>query len=105
MPHLSKHADSTNEGTLWKCSQCGWESLPMYFGEVFEPELPTVFLTPPAPSKGRLLDETLAGAPLRHGSMPPLANNATVSITQLPPTCPPSPTHHATFGLYSCRSM
>jgi hypothetical protein len=38
MPHLSKHADSTREGTLWKCSECGWESLPMYFGEVFEPE-------------------------------------------------------------------
>ena len=35
--HLSKQALSSKEGVRWECSQCGWESAPMYFGEVFEP--------------------------------------------------------------------
>jgi hypothetical protein len=38
MAHLLKHADSSGEGVRWKCFECGWESAPMYFGEVFEPE-------------------------------------------------------------------
>jgi ribosomal protein L37E len=38
MAHLHKYEDSTKEGVHWKCSQCGWESVHMYFGEVFEPE-------------------------------------------------------------------
>jgi hypothetical protein len=38
MAHLHKHTVSSKEGVRWKCSQCGWESVPMYFGEVFEPE-------------------------------------------------------------------
>src|SRR5450755_1823838 len=33
MAHLHKHEDSTKEGVHWKCSQCGWESVHMYFGE------------------------------------------------------------------------
>jgi hypothetical protein len=35
--HLQKHTLPPKEGVRWKCSQCGWESAPMYFGEVFEP--------------------------------------------------------------------
>ena len=38
MGHLHKHEDSSKEGVRWKCSQCGWESVQMYFGEVFEPQ-------------------------------------------------------------------
>ena len=38
MAHLHKHMVSSKEGICWNCSQCGWESVPMYFGEVFEPE-------------------------------------------------------------------
>jgi hypothetical protein len=38
MAHLRKQADSSGEGVHWKCSECGWASAPMYFGEVFEPE-------------------------------------------------------------------
>jgi hypothetical protein len=38
MAHLHKHEDSSKEGVRWTCSLCGWESVPMYFGEVFEPE-------------------------------------------------------------------
>ena len=38
MAHLHKHEDSTKEGVHWKCSLCRWESVHMYFGEVFEPE-------------------------------------------------------------------
>ena len=38
MAHLHKHEVSSGEGVRWRCSQCGWESVPMYFGEVFEPE-------------------------------------------------------------------
>jgi len=36
--HLHEHPLSSKEGVRWTCSQCGWESAPMYFGEVFEPE-------------------------------------------------------------------
>lgn len=35
--HLHEHALPSKEGVVWKCSQCGWESTPMYFGEEFEP--------------------------------------------------------------------
>jgi ssDNA-binding Zn-finger/Zn-ribbon topoisomerase 1 len=35
--HLHHHPLSSGEGVRWTCSQCGWESAPMYFGEVFEP--------------------------------------------------------------------
>jgi hypothetical protein len=35
--HLHKHTLPSKEGVRWKCSQCGWGSAPMYFGEVFEP--------------------------------------------------------------------
>ena len=38
MAHLHKHEVSSGAGVRWRCSQCGWESVPMYFGEVFEPE-------------------------------------------------------------------
>ncbi len=36
--HLHKHTLASKEGVYWDCAQCGWESAPMYFGEVYEPE-------------------------------------------------------------------